>query len=239
VKPNDLDSILVIIPVLNEEETIDRVIQNLQLLGLRYIRVVDNGSRDRSAELAEKAGADVLYEPIPGYGRACWLGLQQIPDFIEWILFCDGDGSDDVNGLPNFLALCHCFDLILGNRTATLAGCAVMTPAQRFGNRLATTLIWLGWGYRYQDLGPFRLIRRSALEQIQMQDRGFGWTVEMQVRAIECGLRICEQPVHYRSRQGGRSKISGTIRGSFKAGIVILRTLGSLYVKRLMRHVRG
>ena len=236
-----------IIPVLNEEATITQVIQSLQSIGLYHIRVVDNGSRDRSSEVSLKAGAEVLHEPILGYGRACWRGLQAMPDFIQWILFCDGDGSDDLSALNHFLSLCDSpserqrqgCDLILGNRTATAAGRAAMTPVQRFGNGLATTLIWMGWGYRYRDLGPLRLIRRSALDQIQMQDRGFGWTVEMQVRAIECGLRICELPVHYHCRQGGRSKISGTIRGSIRAGIVILTTLGRLYRQRLLTRIRG
>ena len=243
---SNLDSMLVIIPLLNEEATLSNVVQALQAIGLRHIRVVDNGSHDRSAEIAFKAGAEVLHEPIPGYGRACWRGLQAMPDFIQWILFCDGDGSDDVSALNHFFSLCDFslerqsqrFDLILGNRTATATGRAAMTSVQRFGNALATTLIWIGWGYRYRDLGPLRLIRRSALDQIQMQDRGFGWTVEMQVRAIECGLRICELPVHYRCRQGGRSKISGTIRGSIRAGIVILSTLGRLYRRHLMMRIK-
>lgn len=243
---SNLNSILVIIPVLNEAATIGKVIQSLQSIGLQQIRVVDNGSRDRSAAIAFKAGAEVLHEPIPGYGRACWLGLQEIPDFIQWILFCDGDGSDDLSALHHFLALCDSpleqqsdhYDLILGNRMATATGRAAMTPVQRFGNGLATTLIWIGWGYRYRDLGPLRLIRRSALDQINMQDRGFGWTVEMQVRAIECGLSICELPVHYQCRQGGKSKISGTIRGSIRAGVVILSTLGYLYGRRLMKAIK-
>ncbi|GAB4334259.1 MAG: glycosyltransferase family 2 protein [Leptolyngbyaceae cyanobacterium] len=243
----NLDSILVIIPVLNEEATIAQVIQSLQSIGLYQIRVVDNGSRDRSAEVAFKAGAEVLYEPISGYGNACWRGLQVMPDSIQWILFCDGDGSDDVSALNHFLSFCdvsieqqsqHC-DLILGDRTATAAGRAALTPVQRFGNALSTTLIWIGWGYRYRDLGPLRLIRRSALDQIQMQDRGFGWTVEMQVRAIECRFRICELPVHYQCRQGGRSKISGTVRGSIRAGVVILATLGRLYRRRWLKRIKG
>ena len=251
VNSSNLDSILAIIPVLNEEATIAQVIHSLQSIGLCRIRVVDNGSRDRSAEVAFKAGAEILHEPIPGYGRACWRGLQAMPNFIQWILFCDGDGSDDVSALNHFLSFCdlspcngsseqqsqYC-DLMLGDRTATAAGRAVLTPVQRFGNALATTLIWIGWGYHYRDLGPLRLIRRSALDQIQMQDRGFVWTVEMQVRAIECGLRICELPVPYHCRQGGRSKISGTVRGSISAGIVILATLGRLYRRRWLKRIK-
>lgn len=226
---------LVIIPVLNEEATIAAVIQALFSCGLKHIQVVDNGSRDRTVEIAKDAGATVLFEPVAGYGRACWRGMQEMPEAIEWVLFCDGDGSDDISSLPKFVGLGDRFDLILGNRMATATGRSAMTPVQRFGNRLATMLIWLGWGFRYQDLGPLRLIRRLALERLNMQDRGFGWTVEMQVRAIECGLRICELPVPYHHRQGGKSKISGTLRGSAKAGHIILRTLGCLYWKRLVR----
>ncbi len=230
----DLDNILTIIPVQNEADTIAAVLQALQAAGLRQIRVIDNGSSDGSAEIARQAGAEVRSEPVSGYGSACWCGLQQIPAEIQWILFCDGDGSDDLDALDQFWKLRHCYDLILGNRAATAAGRAAMTPVQQFGNWLATTLIWLGWGYCYRDLGPLRLIRRSALAQIQMQDRGFGWTVEMQVRAVECGLRICELPVNYYNRQGGKSKISGTVNGSVKAGVIILSTLGKFYAQRLI-----
>ena len=233
-----LDSILTIIPVRDEAETIASVIQALQSAGLRQIRVVDNGSTDGSAIAASEAGAEVLSEPISGYGRACWRGLQQMPNQTEWILFCDGDGSDDLQALEPFWQRCGQFDLILSDRTATAAGRATLTPVQRFGNRLAVGLIDLGWGYRYRDLGPLRLIRRSALMQIQMQDRGFGWTVEMQVRALECGLRICELPVDYYHRQGGQSKISGTIRGSVQAGVIILSTLGKLYCQRFVKAIR-
>jgi glycosyltransferase involved in cell wall biosynthesis len=228
----DVDNILVIIPVLNEEDTIAQVIDALHKQELRNVRVVDNGSADRSKVQALGAGAEVIDEPKSGYGQACWQGLQAISAEIEWVLFCDGDGSDDLSILPQMFEQRDRYDFILGDRTATAAGRAVLTVAQRFGNRLATTLIDWGWGYRYRDLGPLRLIRCSALAQIHMQDRGFGWTVEMQVRAVELGLRICECPVGYHPRQGGRSKISGTLRGSVQAGAIILDTLGRLYGRR-------
>ena len=234
-----LNNVLVVIPVRNEEATIAAVIQNLHEFGFNHIRVVDNGSCDRSAIVAQEAGAEVLYEPIAGYGQACWTGLQNIPPEIDWILFCDGDGSDDLGCLPNFLSLRAKYDLILGDRRATTAGKAVMTPVQHFGNGLASYLINLGWGYQYHDLGPLRLIRKSALNKIAMQDRGFGWTVEMQVRAVEEGLKIAEIPVNYRPRQGGKSKISGTILGSSQAGIIILTTLGKLYFKGTRNEERG
>lgn len=228
-----LDSILVIIPVLNEEETIGTVIQALQALGLQQVRVVDNGSCDRTINTAQSAGAEVCHEPIPGYGRACWHGLQNIPDHIHWILFCDGDGSDDLSVLPEFFAQRQDFDLILGNRRARPDSRSAMTPVQNWGNGLATTLIRWGWGHHFQDLGPLRLIRRDRLEQLNMQDRGFGWTVEMQAKAAEQKLRTCEISQGYRPRQGGRSKISGTIKGSVQAGSIILSTLAILYGQHL------
>jgi glycosyltransferase involved in cell wall biosynthesis len=228
----DLKRVVVIIPVLNEAATIAAVITSLQSYGLEQIRVVDNGSTDDSVVIARAAGAKVMYEPTRGYGQACWRGLQQLPSECEWVLFCDGDGSDDLSQLPEFFAAAASHDLILGNRRASPTGRAAMTAVQNFGNGLATALMGVGWGFWYQDLGPLRLIRRSALERIQMRDRGFGWTVEMQARAIERGLPICELPVNYRHRQGGRSKISGTLKGSLQAGSVILTTLGKLYLQR-------
>ncbi|MEM9772774.1 MAG: glycosyltransferase family 2 protein, partial [Cyanobacteria bacterium P01_D01_bin.73] len=234
--PFPLHRTLVLIPVLNEADTIGNVVQDLRSRGLSRIRVVDNGSSDGSVEIARDAGAEVLQEPIPGYGRACWRGLQEIPTDIEWVLFCDGDGSDVLDPLELFWEEAATgADFVLGNRRATAQGRSHMTPVQNFGNGLATTLIHLGWGERYGDLGPLRLIRRSALEEISMRDRGFGWTVEMQIRAAELGLKIVEIPVGYRQRQGGRSKISGTIRGSFQAGSIILSTVGSLYFRRIRR----
>ncbi|MEM6612388.1 MAG: glycosyltransferase family 2 protein, partial [Cyanobacteria bacterium P01_C01_bin.72] len=235
---DDLSNILVIIPVRDEAETIAIVIKNLQSFGLKNIRVVDNGSRDRSGEIAQAMVAEVLYEPQAGYGQACWHGLQEIPPEITWILFCDGDGSDDLSCIPTMVGLRQQYDLILGDRRAMAQSKAVMTPVQHFGNGLAGWLINWGWGYTYNDLGPLRLIERSKLEQIAMTDRGFGWTVEMQVRAIEEGLKVCEIPVNYRPRQGGRSKISGTISGSVQAGTIILSTLGKLYLAKLLKGSR-
>jgi hypothetical protein len=228
----ELNRVFVIIPALNEEVTIGSVIESLQSYGLTKICVVDNGSSDSTATLAQSAGAKVISEPVRGYGQACWRGYQQVPDECDWILFCDGDGSDDLSKLPAFFIATKDADFILGNRRATASGRAAMTAVQNFGNWLATLLIGWGWGYWYQDLGPLRLIRRSALEKIQMRDRSFGWTVEMQAKAVEWGLKIYEIPVEYRHRQGGRSKISGTLQGSFRAGSVILGTLGSLYLQR-------
>ncbi|MEM1366809.1 MAG: glycosyltransferase family 2 protein [Cyanobacteria bacterium P01_H01_bin.15] len=233
VQKLNLATVLVIVPVQNEAETIAGVIANLKIQGLQKICIVDNGSTDETAKRAITAGADVVYEPKAGYGQACWRGIQHLPPEIEWVLFCDGDGSDHLDDLPRFWTNRTHADLILGNRTATAAGSAVLTPAQRFGNRLACTLIWAGWGHRFRDLGPLRLIRREALNELKLRDRGFGWTVEMQVRALDAGLEITEIPVSYRPRQAGQSKISGTLRGSYLAGKAILGTLAHCYAQRL------
>ncbi len=229
----ELAHILVLIPARDEAETIANVVRSLQSYGLSQIRVIDNGSRDATAAIATAAGAEVIFESRPGYGRACWQGLQNVDEKIDWILFCDADGSDDLTRLPEFFALAPHYDFILGNRRASPSGRRALTPVQNFGNWLSTQLIALGWGHQYHDLGPLRMIRRPALERIRMGDRGFGWTVEMQARAVELGLKIAEIPVGYRDRQGGKSKISGTLKGSFQAGTIILSTLGKLYWQRL------
>lgn len=227
------DSIQVIIPALDEEATIAGVVAALRAQGLTRIRLVDNGSCDRTATVAREAGAEVLVEPVAGYGRACWRGYRELDDAVEWVLFCDADGSDEPADVARLIAAAEeGADFVLGDRRARPAARAVMTPVQRWGNGLATTLIRWGWGQRYGDLGPLRLIRRSLLEQIAMRDRGFGWTIEMQVRAVEEGARIVELPVGYQRRGGGRSKISGTIRGSVTAGTIILSTIARLWWAR-------
>ena len=231
----DLKNTLVIIPALNEATTIGNVVKSLRDQGLLHIRVVDNGSQDGTTEIAVQAGAEVVQEPTRGYGQACWRGLQSVPSEIEWILFCDADGSDDLSQLPDFFAQRQHNDLILGNRRGTDQGRQHLSPVQNFGNWLSGTLIAWAWGYRFHDLGPLRLVRKTALDEIGMCDRNFGWTVEMQARAVECGLRIWELPVNYLPRQGGQSKISGSISGSFKAGTIILSTLASLYWQNLWR----
>ncbi len=226
------ETTLVVIPALNEEGSIGTVITSLQEMGFRKIRVVDNGSTDRTVEVARTAGADAVDETLRGYGSACWRGLQEIPDGIEWILFCDADGSDDLDSLPEFVQLAADYDLLLSDRSATPEGRLHLTLPQRLGSRLAGTLIGWIWGQHFQDLGPLRLIRRRALEVIDMQDRGFGWTVEMQARAAELGLRCREIATGYHPRQAGESKISRNIKGSLNAGVIILSTLLKLWLKK-------
>ncbi len=225
--------VVVVIPALNEEASLPRVIAHLHELGLNRVRVVDNGSHDRTAEVARQSGAEVIDEPRRGYGQACWTGCQNLPPDAEWILFCNADGSDDIERVPAMLqATGGQAELVLGTRTTGDDGHDNLTPSQRFGNRLATTLLCLLWGARYADLGPLRLISRRAFGRLNLQDRGFGWTVEMQVRAAEEGLKVSEVPVRNFPRSAGVSKISGTVKGSIQAGTIILSTLVALWLKR-------
>ncbi len=215
---------LVIIPAYNEEECVGDVVQRLRQRRFCHIRVVDNGSTDRTAETARAAGAEVIHTGQRGYGLACWIGSQSLPDGIDWLLYCNADASDDFAAYDRFAELSEDYDLILGCRTH-LKDRHHMTPPQRFGNWLAPFLIRVLWGRRFADLGPQRAIRAGAFRQLDMCDRGFGWTVEMQVRAVEEGLRIAEIPVHTYPRPAGQSKISSNLRGSFNAGIIILKTI--------------
>jgi glycosyltransferase involved in cell wall biosynthesis len=218
--------VLVVIPTLNEAHSIAPTIERLRRQGCVDVRVIDNGSTDGTAVAARGADADVIAEPVKGYGMACWRGLQDLPAHTEWILFCDADGCDDIEALPRFIeAANNGAEFVLANRLATKAGRRNLTLPQRFGNQLATKLIRLIWGARFHDLGPMRLIHRALLDEIAMQDRGFGWTVEMQIRVAQLGAPFAEIPVAYHARRHGRSKISGTVRGVVMAGSVILSTI--------------
>ncbi len=227
----------VVIPALNEAASLPAVIARLHELGLKRIRVVDNGSHDGTAEVATKCGAEVVNEPRRGYGQACWTGCENLPTNVDWILFCNADGSDDIECVPAMMqATGEHAELVLGTRTSGDDGHDHLTPSQRFGNKLAVTLIRLLWGANYADLGPLRLISRRAFEKLNLQDRGFGWTVEMQVRAAEEGLKAKEVPVRNFPRNAGVSKISGTLKGSLQAGTIILSTIISLWLKKTVQH---
>lgn len=228
----DLGKVHVLIPALNEEATIGNVIAQLKSKGLSKITVIDNGSTDQTAQVVKDSGAHVIHEARRSYGQACWSGMEQLSTDTEWVLFCDADGSDDLDQLDEFFKEAPNYDFLLANRRATKEGREQLSPVQSFGNWLSGTLIFLGWGAHFHDLGPLRMIRKERLDQIEMKDRGFGWTIEMQARAAELGLRYKELSAKYLPRKGGSSKISGTIRGSFMAGTIILSTLGKLWLQR-------
>lgn len=227
------DNVIVVIPALNEETSLPFVLDRLRAQTLKQVRVVDNGSRDRTSEVARGCGAEVICEPRRGYGQACWTGCQNLPANAQWILFCNADGSDDLERIADMLAITERgVEFVLGTRGAAEDGKVYLTASQRFGNKLAVVLIRLLWGTQYNDLGPLRLISRPAFELLNLQDRGFGWTVEMQVRAAEEGLRVAQVSVRNFQRCAGISKISGTIAGSLRAGTTILTTIAALWLKR-------
>ena len=225
---------VVVIPARDEELSVGDVVASV-LPAVDAVVVVDNGSRDRTAALAREAGAVVVSEPRAGYGRACLAGLARVralevvPDTV---LFLDADKSDDPADLEAVLAPIRdgSADLVIGSRVlgqrAGRVEAGALLPQARWGNALACALLRWRWGVRYTDLGPFRAVRWDALEALGMRDETFGWTVEMQVRAARAGLRAVEVPVGYR-RRVGRSKITGTVNGTVRAGVKILWTVGA------------
>jgi glycosyltransferase involved in cell wall biosynthesis len=189
--------------------------------------VVDNGSTDGTASVARGLSVNLVREERRGYGSACLAGIAALEaDPPDVVVFLDGDYSDHPEELPRLLdAIAAGADLVIGSRMLGSREPGALLPQARFGNALACSLIRLLFGHRYTDLGPFRAIRWEALRRLEMEDRDFGWTVEMQVKAVTEGLRIAEVPVSYR-RRVGVSKITGTVSGTLRAGSKILRTIG-------------
>lgn len=221
----------VLIPALNEQKSIAQVIDALPDEIVRHVIVVDNGSRDATAEVARNAGARVVSEPQRGYGAACLRGLRHLAeDPPEIVVFLDADFSDHPEELLQVIApiLHGGVDLVIGSRTLGKSEPGALLPQAIFGNWLACTLMSALFGYQFSDLGPFRAIRWQSLEACEMRDEDFGWTVEMQIRAAKLGLSACEVPVSYRKRIG-ISKVSGTVKGSVLAGHKILDTIFRQY----------
>jgi len=217
---------VLVIPALDEEAAIGVTLERVPRELYRQIVVADNGSRDRTAEIARAAGATVVFEPERGYGAACLRALAALPEDTEAVVFMDADASDAPEEAARLLEPIYTgrADLVLGSRELGQAEPGALLPHQRFGNWLATRLIrWL-YGHAYTDLGPFRAISLPTLRRLRMRDRNYGWTIEMQIRAIQHGLRILEVPVSYRPRIGV-SKVSGNLPASIRAGLKILWTV--------------
>jgi glycosyltransferase involved in cell wall biosynthesis len=216
-----------IIPALNEAETIGAVLRELPWSLLTECVVVDNGSTDATAEEALLNGARVILEARRGYGRACYAGFRAADPSCEVIAFMDGDGSDVSADLPRLAApvMQDEADFVLGSRILGEREPGSLLASQVFAGWLAGRWILWRFGVRYTDMGPMRVISRAALNRMEMSEMTYGWNVEMQVRAAQLGLRIRELPTGYRLRRGGTSKVSGSFAASIKAGTRILRVL--------------
>ena len=222
-----------VIPALNEAEAIGEVLDAVPRPPVRRVIVCDNGSSDGTPDVARAHGAVVVLEERRGYGAACLRALAALEaDPPEVVLFLDGDRSDDPAEATRILEPIFAgrADLVIGSRTLGHADPGSLTPQARFGNWLATRLLRLLYRARYTDLGPFRAIRYSSLQSLAMRDRDFGWTVEMQIKAARARLRSEEVPVRYR-RRIGRSKISGTVLGTVRAGFKILGTIAADFAR--------
>ena len=218
----------VVIPALNEERSLPSVLAAIPRPPVRRIVVADNGSSDGTARVAREGGAEVVEAPRRGYGSACLAGLDHLrrtgpPDVV---VFVDADWSDHPEELPSLIApiLAGEADLVIGSRILGRREPGALLPQARAGNLVACAMIRLLYGHRFTDLGPFRAIRWEALERLEMSDPNFGWTAEMQVKALRHGLRCAEVPVSYR-RRVGVSKITGTVSGTIRAGYKILWTV--------------
>jgi len=235
MEPYPWPTVDVVIPALDEEDSLPHVLAEIPRGRVRSVVVVDNGSTDRTAQIAADNGAEVVAEPRRGYGRACLAGLAHLRERgnpPEIVVFLDGDYSDHPEELERVVQPIAegRADLVIGSRELGAREPGALAPHARFGNWLASFLIRGLYGVRFTDLGPFRAVRWSALERLGMSDPDYGWTVEMQVRAARVRLRSVEVPVSYRRRLG-RSKVSGTVAGSVRAGWKILFTI--------FRHARG
>ncbi|WP_026708023.1 glycosyltransferase family 2 protein [Flavobacterium frigidarium] len=220
-----MNTIKVIIPAYNEEKAIANVIKDIPSY-VDEVIVISNNSTDNTVAVAQKAGATVLLENKKGYGHACLKGLDYIaklPNKPDIIVFLDGDYSDYPEELTQIVApiITDGIDLVIGARAAHLRAKNSMTPQQVFGNWLATFLMKLFFGATFTDLGPFRAIKYDKLVALNMEDKTYGWTVEMQLKALKQKYSYVEIPVRYKNRIGV-SKISGTVKGTFMAGIKII-----------------
>lgn len=215
--------VYVIIPAFNEALSIDKVIAEIPD-EVEEVIVVNNNSKDSTVQVAEQAGATVLNEERQGYGWACLKGIEYLKGKpVKIVVFLDGDHSDYPAEMHQLVQPIYAneADMVIGSRALGNLEKGSMTPQQLFGNWLATGLINLFYGIKYTDLGPFRAIRYPALLSLKMQDKTYGWTVEMQLKAARKRLKITEVPVSYRKRIG-HSKVSGTVKGTLLAGYKIL-----------------
>ena len=224
----------VIIAALNEEEAIAHVIDRVPRDVADEIVVVDNGSRDRTAEVAAAAGARVVHEPVPGYGRAFRAGLRSLSPESEVVVFLDGDGSDCPELMDRLVTPISegKADFVIGSRTRGRRERGSMNPHQVFAGYMIGFFLRVLYGVRSTDMGPFRAIRRETLDSLNLREETYGFPLEMQMRAARARVPTLEVPVDYRRRAGGHSKIAGTVRGSILAATRILVTFARIAIQR-------
>lgn len=221
------DNLTAVMPALDEEGSIAGVIRELQTMGVQHIVVGDNGSTDRTAEIARGCGATVVQARQRGYGHACLAAIAAMPAHTEAILFCDADGADDLRMIPAIAGpvLRGDQDIVIGSRTLGRAAKGALSAPQVMGNMVSTAFMRLLYRVKATDLGPFRCITTACFQRMHMAEHTFGWTAEMQVKAFRLGLRLAEVPVDARVRTAGVSKISGRFAIAGKVGWAILRTI--------------
>ena len=224
----------VIIAALNEEAAIAQVVKSVPKDVADEIIVVDNGSKDRTAEIAAVAGARVVKEPVPGYGRAFGAGLRAVSPQCEIVVFLDGDGSDCPEMMDRLVTpiVAGKADFVIGSRTRGHREAGSMNFHQVLAGYTIGFILRVLYGVRSTDMGPFRAIRRDTLERLKLREETYGWPLEMQMRAARAHVATMEVPVDYRQRAGGRSKIAGTVRGSILAASRILITLARIAAQR-------
>ena len=216
-----------VIPALDEEGSVGAVVEQVRV-HLDRVVLVDNGSRDKTAQVARSAGADVVHEPRRGYGAACLAGVRRARELgARIVLFLDADGSDDPRDAPRLLEpiVLGERDLVLGCRAPRLMEPGAMTPVQRFGNWFAPALMRLTLGARYRDVPPFKAITVDALDRLALSDTGMGYSIQMLLGAHRLRLRVAEVDVSCRARRAGASKVSGTLRGTLRAAFKITSSI--------------